>query len=514
MAACASYRPHDKSTKIDAGLSSEEDNKHSYDRHSITSEMDSDEDILKTPKPLRTSETNKTPDSTRKRNNGRSSGRTKRKKLNKPRWHTQMYIMFLALRQHPKREASRTELIKAAVSLDKKISEERNLPRVFTGKTPMNSASACLTTNGDKYFIPFKPEGAKSTHFRLAYEPGNFESARAEYNKWMDKLIKHDWPVCFGKRMEDSINERTRVEESVVEDTKVEELMDEEIKVDESIDEKVDTDGSIVKNIITEESISDNLEIVESIPTDITIEESTSEAIKVEEIVIESTKTVESSTQGVNIEVSSTEVERTTIEKTESDELVKTETNGNSEAALTSEETPVDKLDENCIEKPRIKLNCPTRLDEIIEVRDSSIPNAGRGLWAVRFIPAWTPLGFYFGVPMTEDEFDSLKDGVGLASHYSIMYRRTVLDATDEKGMPFTDPNGPIWCPYHFMNEDVRRGNVAFLEGYIVNQIICMTTRDVEVGEELFAYYGSEVDRGNWKKDSTDVSQSEPDSEP
>src|SRR5690242_16071608 len=62
----------------------------------------------------------------------------------------------------------------------------------------MNSASACLTNNGDKYFIPFKPEGSRSTHFRLAYQPCDFDTAVGDYYGWMEELIRHDWPLCFG----------------------------------------------------------------------------------------------------------------------------------------------------------------------------------------------------------------------------------------------------------------------------------------------------------------------------
>ncbi|RUS12890.1 hypothetical protein BC938DRAFT_478327, partial [Jimgerdemannia flammicorona] len=51
-----------------------------------------------------------------------------------PRWHTQSYMVFLALRQHPAKCLPRTQLIKAALEMDKKISEERGLPRVFRGK--------------------------------------------------------------------------------------------------------------------------------------------------------------------------------------------------------------------------------------------------------------------------------------------------------------------------------------------------------------------------------------------
>ncbi|KAG0022386.1 hypothetical protein BGZ80_000344 [Entomortierella chlamydospora] len=74
------------------------------------------------------------------------------------------------------------------------------------------------------------------------------------------------------------------------------------------------------------------------------------------------------------------------------------------------------------------------------------------------------------------------------------MYRRTVLDATDEHGQPYTDLNGPIYCPFHFMNEDPD-GNVSFITGSVVNQVICITNRDVKAGEELFVFYGKEMDR-------------------
>ena len=100
---------------------------------------------------------------------------------------------------------------------------------------------------------------------------------------------------------------------------------------------------------------------------------------------------------------------------------------------------------------------------------------------------------------MTEYEFDSLKDGVGLASHYSIMYRRTVLDATDENGMPYSDPKGRLYCPFHFMNE-LPSGNITFITGSVVNQVICQTNKDIKAGEELFVFYGKEVDRF-WEKE-------------
>ncbi|OLY85085.1 hypothetical protein AYI68_g735 [Smittium mucronatum] len=146
-----------------------------------------------------------------------------------------------------------------------------------------------------------------------------------------------------------------------------------------------------------------------------------------------------------------------------------------------------------------IGTHIPKKLSDIVEVRRSGVPSSGDGLFATRFLPKGIPLGFYFGVPMTEDEFDSLKDRVGNASQYSIMYLKTILDATDENGNPYRDPNGPIFCPFHFMNEDRNNYNMIFEEGSIVNQVICITVKDILPGEELFVNYGLEIDRENWE---------------
>jgi hypothetical protein len=51
-----------------------------------------------------------------------------------PRWYTQAYMVFLALREHPDHCLSRPDLIFAALAMDEKISKERNLPRVFNSK--------------------------------------------------------------------------------------------------------------------------------------------------------------------------------------------------------------------------------------------------------------------------------------------------------------------------------------------------------------------------------------------
>ena len=102
---------------------------------------------------------------------------------------------------------------------------------------------------------------------------------------------------------------------------------------------------------------------------------------------------------------------------------------------------------------------------------------------------------------MTEDDFDSLKAHVGKASQYCHRYRNMILDATDDQGMPFIN-HPKILCPFHFMNEDLDRANVAFVEGYVVNQVLCMATKHIKKGQELFVSYGTDVDRSLWPSQS------------
>jgi hypothetical protein len=151
--------------------------------------------------------------------------------------------------------------------------------------------------------------------------------------------------------------------------------------------------------------------------------------------------------------------------------------------------------------------NIPQSWRDIVTIAPSKITRAGNGLFATRTLPYNTPIGFYFGVPMTEDEYDSLKDRVGRASEYSIKYRRTVLDATDDQGEPITDELSPRFCPFHFMNEtkDAKDASVAFVEGYVVNQVICWTRKEIQPGEELLAWYGLDVNRYWLNEEQNDI---------
>ncbi|CAO3573310.1 unnamed protein product [Mortierella alpina] len=456
----------------------------------------------------------------------------------------------------PGRTAARQELINATLALDRKISQERGMPRVFTGKTPANSASACLTNNGDKYFIPFKPEGSKSTHFRLAYQPGDFDTAVKEYDSWMEKLIKHDWPLCFGVPKEGAIpihilekqqqeaqlaleqqlavatdqstvpdaattepsikdsnqpaastdhhaRSATRSSTAAAESASEEHTgstspPDSKKRVPDSIETELDDTTRSIKKVKSDQDSSS----ISTSTLDATIQghdQGSKVTDKMERLELKSTAHSTSSAPSTPGE---TQEQGTTLKAAPLPTInASTSTPGKATKATANE-----KVDEYRLEDLDLT-NVPTSLADILRVDVSTIPNSGNGLFAKVDLPASTPLGFYFGVPMTENEFDSLKDGVGVASHYSIMYRRTVLDATDENGMPYSDPAGRLYCPFHFMNEDPN-GNISFITGSVVNQVICTTNRDVKAGEELFVFYGKEVDR-HWADQGQDGSGSE-----
>lgn len=265
----------------------------------------------------------------------------------------------------------------------------------------MNSASAILTNNSDRYFIPFKPDGSKSMHFRLSFEPGSFESAFKKYNEWQEILVQNDWPYCFGLK-----GKKVRVE-----------------------------------NVVKE------LDIMQTYPT-------------------------------------------------EFDEFM---ANRKKERYLLQQKVAKD----NCIiEKGDKNDDIPNKWQDIISLKKSTASandnyyyynnNNYYGLFASRNLPTNTPLGYYFGVPMTEDEFDSMKDGIGQASDYSYMYQQTVIDPTDKNGRIYYYDGAPL-CPFHYIKETSIREkvNVVFYEGDTVNQIICWTKKDILPGDELFSYYHS-----------------------
>jgi hypothetical protein len=302
-----------------------------------------------------------------------------------------------------------------------------------------------LTCNADRYYIPYKPEGSRSTWFKLAYTPGSFDQAYEEYKKWMAKLTQHDWLYCFGVPLAGSVL---------------------------STDATPDQDSLLN----TAQAAASTTEIAEAIPTTIPLPTTEDE--------------------GNNSTGDDTNKKKSGKKnKTAKSKLSVTDRPSSSRTLTTQLQqqppAPVYQLDQLDL------THVPQRWQDIVQVAPSKIPNGGQGLFAARDLPYNTPLGFYFGVPMTECEFDSIKEKVGRASQYSILYRRTVLDATDAQGEPYTLDNDVPLCPFHYMNEakDEAMANILFVEGIVVNQVICWSKRLILPGEELLVWYGNDVNR-------------------
>lgn len=295
-----------------------------------------------------------------------------------------------------------------------------------------------MTVNADRYFVSFKPKESRSTYFKLAYEPCNFDTAVNEYDKWMEKLVQHDWLYCFGIPKPEAIEKRKKEKE---EQALLEQQQKEQSSNLEVSNNNDDNDSNNNKDNDNNDN-NDNDKVNEKVDSSSIMDNNT-----------------------IHNDVDSTKIDKPV--------------------------DPLYTLDELDIS------NVPKRWQDILKVDKSNIEGAGQGLFATQKLPYNSPLGFYFGVPMTEDEFDSMKENVGKSSEYSIMYRKTVLDATDENGQPYTDVNGRLYCPFHFMNDanNMESANILFVEGYVVNQVICWTKREIHPGEELLVWYGKEVNR-------------------
>ncbi|CAG8433201.1 513_t:CDS:2 [Ambispora gerdemannii] len=412
--------------------------------------------------------------------------------LLRPRWHNQQQMLLRTLLEEPSHMLPRTELIARALSKDAEMSAREGLPRCFTGQTPKNSASACLTTNAEKYFVLVKQTGTQNSWYKLSFIPGDLDDAIVAYNSWMKQLIEHDWPLCFGKTKKSKHGNDTDNY-----------CFGDPDNASASPSKRLPNEPTAFFGASNEKHLRCRRCGPEIKACDMKLPSCTKCKSKGVLCVYPMRAGVHRDNSRLNNAYNTTiksspskyrEMPPTTISlRTKSREAVesyekKVRNKVSSDIEAASQEEILAGLDLTGV---------PTSLNDIVDVRTSTIPNAGRGLFATRNIPMSTPLGFYFGIPTMEHEFDLYKDNVGKASHYSMRYRHTILDATDEHGEPFTDPNGKIYCPFHFMNEDPF-GNMVFLEGNEVNQVICWTKRDIQKGEELFVYYGGEVDRGHW----------------
>jgi hypothetical protein len=59
--------------------------------------------------------------------------------------------------------------------------------------------------------------GSDKQHFKLSFEPDNFDKALEAYNQWTKQLIELDWPILFGYHPDD-LWEPVQMDKGVLED--------------------------------------------------------------------------------------------------------------------------------------------------------------------------------------------------------------------------------------------------------------------------------------------------------
>ncbi|CAO3612627.1 unnamed protein product [Cunninghamella echinulata] len=468
----------------------------------------------------------------------------------------------------------RTELINAALELDKNISKEKKLPHAFRGKTPKNSASAILTNNHGKHFQAFRPDGSRSMHFRLTFKPANFMKASKQYREWLDILYKHDWPLCFGRPQQDtnenndskslnspstphptatvtatapsssssppneinntsittattasslisSISEKntkstyTKIpscestSSTATDDTSLlptppisnspsfdQDFSENKNQVEISVDEDEDQDEGIIsfKSHPTE---FDYFMALRQQERERLTMNSADEYNKENQIVDQSMLPSPTYHYPFNnsyyLHGEFNQNKKNTNEEEDNDQQQQQQLNGSNISIcdtiswkivgdsyyLTSSDTPV----------------IPTSWRDIVRVEQKYTIKGDTyyTVYANCRLPCNIPIGFYFGVPVSEEEFDLFKEDNGQALSTSVMYGKTILDPTDDYGQLFMDPNQEqtkVYCPFNFIREadTPERSNISLLKGRIHNQVICWTQREIAKDEELLTW--------------------------
>ena len=128
---------------------------------------------------------------------------------------------------------------------------------------------------------------------------------------------------------------------------------------------------------------------------------------------------------------------------------------------------------------------------EMVEIRDSLIPGAGKGLFAKVAIPAGTYIGSYHGAYVTDPEIDALDD---LRAEYLFLLPDCAEEG-EHTGIA-GDLDHPIskvnYAPAELNGQPTHLRNVDFMEYCERPYERLYTTRAVRAGEELYTDYGSE----------------------
>jgi len=133
---------------------------------------------------------------------------------------------------------------------------------------------------------------------------------------------------------------------------------------------------------------------------------------------------------------------------------------------------------------------------ELVEMRPSSIPGAGTGVFAKKDIPNNTELGIYRGEYLTNSEFHNRYDDSGLGT-----YVLTIddLDGSDKKSYVDGIKKGNWITLINSPKGTLNKVNVIFY-----SDGKALAKRNIKAGEELFVGYGSKYwNNRYWKNTGT-----------
>ncbi len=115
-----------------------------------------------------------------------------------------------------------------------------------------------------------------------------------------------------------------------------------------------------------------------------------------------------------------------------------------------------------------------------LEVRESSIPGAGRGLFATAPFAAGTVIAHYTGTVLRSAEAVKLKD----KSYLMRLGPQCYIDSSDEAA------HGHVLARYINDARNPARTNVVFDKKPDELRALVVATRDIAAEEELFVDYG------------------------
>ena len=146
----------------------------------------------------------------------------------------------------------------------------------------------------------------------------------------------------------------------------------------------------------------------------------------------------------------------------------------------------------------------------VLQVAQSRVPNAGRGVFAGASIAAGTTLGAYPGRRLNAASYYAKRNQFPRFTEYCwvLEEQQLALDPTDDVGVlceplprlrtPLIDLGGSIDTTLALINEPPPSFDVNLATHVDGSALVISTARDIGEGEELFLDYGPSYDRSGY----------------